>query len=161
MDFSSYFQRLNSLYASGQATEPSYRPALESLFKAIDPHLTVINEPQRRVDVGAPDFSFHRGDLLIGNAEAKIIGADLRNLKNREKEQRDRYLKALPNLIYTDGLEFLFYRDARLINDIRIGRLNGARSTPTPTGLQRSTPRSGISPRRPPSPSPSRKCWPS
>ena len=52
----------------------------------------MINEPQRRTDVGAPDFSFHRGDVLIGNAEAKIIGADLRNLKTREKDQRDRYL---------------------------------------------------------------------
>lgn len=121
MDFSSYFQRLNSAYASGVATEHSYRPALDFLFKGIDPGLTVVNEPQRLTDVGAPDFSFLRGDVLIGNAEAKIIGADLRNLKNREKDQRDRYLKALPNLIYTDGLEFLFYRDARLVHDVRIG----------------------------------------
>ena len=91
----------------------------------------MINEPQRRTDVGAPDFSFHRGDVLIGNAEAKIIGADLRNLKTREKDQRDRYLKALPNLIYTDGLEFLFYREARLVNDIRIGHvLMGIRPDP-------------------------------
>jgi len=126
VDFSSYFGELNSLYASGVATEHSYRPALERLFKGIDPGLKVVNEPQRLTDVGAPDFSFHRGDVLIGNAEAKIIGADLRNLKNREKDQRDRYLKALPNLIYTDGLEFLFYRDARLVTDVRIGRLNGA-----------------------------------
>lgn len=121
MDFSSYFQRLNSAYASGVATEHSYRPALEFLFKGVDPGLTVVNEPQRLTDVGAPDFSFLRGDVLIGNAEAKIIGADLRNLKNREKDQRDRYLKALPNLIYTDGLEFLFYRDAQLVHDVRIG----------------------------------------
>ena len=47
-----------ALAASGQATEHSYRPALERLFKSIDDSLTVINEPKRLTDVGAPGFEF-------------------------------------------------------------------------------------------------------
>ena len=59
MDIQGYLTEIRTLSASGQATEHSYRPALERLFKSIDAGLTVINEPKRLTDVGAPDF----GDL--------------------------------------------------------------------------------------------------
>ena len=58
----------------------------------------------------------------MGHAEAKILGADLKGLRGREKDQLERYRKALPNLIYTDGLVFLFYRDGILRNEVRIGQ---------------------------------------
>jgi hypothetical protein len=47
MDISGYLNEIRTLAASGQATEHSYRPALERLFKSIDEGLTVINEPKR------------------------------------------------------------------------------------------------------------------
>ena len=121
MDVAGFFQRLVDVHTSGAATEHSYRPALESLFRSIDADLKVINEPQRLTEVGAPDFSFHRGDVVIGHAEAKDLGADLTNLKGREKDQRERYLQALPDLIYTDGLLFLVYRDGKPVHEVRIG----------------------------------------
>ena len=45
MDIQGYLNEIRALYASGQTTEHSFRPALAKLFKAIDPALTVINEP--------------------------------------------------------------------------------------------------------------------
>jgi hypothetical protein len=50
MNIADYLNEIRALSASGQATEHSYRPALERLFKSIDPELTVINEPRRLTD---------------------------------------------------------------------------------------------------------------
>ena len=73
MDIQGYVNEIRSLHASGQTTEHSFRPALSRLFNAIDPDVTVINEP-RRVAVGAPDFVFDRKGISIGWVEAKDIG---------------------------------------------------------------------------------------
>jgi hypothetical protein len=54
MNIQGYLAEIRALAASGQATEHSYRPALERLFKSIDPGLTVIKEPKQSA-VGAPD----------------------------------------------------------------------------------------------------------
>ncbi len=121
VDIGSYFEQLVAVHGQGNATEHSYRAALQSLFDSINPDITSQNEPQRLREVGAPDFSFHRGDVVMGHAEAKIPGADLKHLKGREKDQLERYRKALPNLIYTDGLLFLFYHEGELVHEVRIG----------------------------------------
>ncbi len=114
------------------ATEHSYRRVLQDLFDQIDPGALISQNEPRQIDVGAPDFSFHRGDVVIGHAEAKIPGADLKNLKGREKDQLLRYRKALPNLIYTDGLLFLFFRDGELVHEVRIGEfLMGLKPDPS------------------------------
>jgi hypothetical protein len=46
MDITGYLNEIRALAASGQATEHSYRPALERLFTS--------------TEVGAPDFVFNR-----------------------------------------------------------------------------------------------------
>lgn len=45
MDINGYLNEVRNLAATGRATEHSYRPALERLFKSIGDDLTVINEP--------------------------------------------------------------------------------------------------------------------
>lgn len=128
MDLAGFLQAIQNVRAQGDATEHSYRPALKALFDSIDPAVSSQNEPERLTKVGAPDFSFRRGDIVIGHAEAKVPGADLKNLKGREKDQLERYTKALPNLIYTDGLHFLFYRDGKLVHEVRIAAFDDALS---------------------------------
>lgn len=110
MNIGGYLDEVRAKFASGQATEHSYRPALEALFRSIDPTLDVINEP-RRVAVGAPDFIFSRGPVPIGWCEAKDVDKDVRALKGYSVEQKQRYVKAFPNLIYTNGIDFDFIRD--------------------------------------------------
>ncbi|KEO90257.1 hypothetical protein EH31_09205 [Erythrobacter longus] len=125
MEIAEYLAEIKKLYDSGQTTEHSFRPALERLFKSIDPDLTVINEPRRTVDVGAPDFVFQRGDVSIGWCEAKDIGKDIRKFAKGDysKEQKGRYAKGLPNLIYTNGLDFEFIRDGEAVDFITIADL--------------------------------------
>ncbi|PZO89636.1 MAG: DNA methyltransferase [Sphingomonas sanxanigenens] len=125
MDIQSYVGEIRALYASGQSTEHSFRPALAKLFGSIDPALTVINEPKHLTDVGAPDFVFNRGDVAIGWCEAKDIGKDVRKFAATDysKAQKERYKKGLPNLIYTNGLDFEFIRDGEAVDFITIADL--------------------------------------
>jgi hypothetical protein len=125
MDITAYLAEIRKLHASGQTTEHSFRPALERLFASIDSALTVINEPRRTVDVGAPDFVFKRGDVTIGWCEAKDIGKDIRKFAANDysKAQKERYRKGLPNLIYTNGLDFEFIRDGEVVDFVTIADL--------------------------------------
>lgn len=125
MDIQGYVDEIRELYASGQTTEHSFRPALARLFQAIDPDLAVINEPKRLVDVGAPDFVFSRNGISIGWAEAKDIGKDVRKFATGDysKEQKGRYTKGLPNLIYTNGLDFEFIQNGESVDFITIADL--------------------------------------
>ena len=109
MDINGYLSEIRSLAASGQATEHSYRPALERLFKSIDDNLTVINEPKQSA-VGAPDFVFARNGVSVGWCEAKDLHKDITKFKTGDygREQKERYKKGLPNLIYTNGTDFEF-----------------------------------------------------
>ena len=119
MDFAAYLDEIRGVYKTGVASEHSYRPALLRLFQSIDPTLDVINEP-RRVEVGAPDFIFQRNHIGIGWCEHKDLDKDIKKPAGYSKEQKDRYRKALPNLIYTNGLDFEFLRDGEVIEFITI-----------------------------------------
>jgi hypothetical protein len=125
VDIQSYLSEIRALHASGQSTENSFRPALAKLFGSIDPALTVINEPKHLTDVGAPDFVFNRDDVAIGWCEAKDIGKDVRKFAATDysKAQKERYKKGLPNLIYTNGLDFEFIRDGESVDFITIADL--------------------------------------
>ncbi len=65
---------------------------------------------------------FHRGAITVGHCEAKDIGLDInpRAMKDANKEQFERYRKALPNLVYTNGVDFRFYKQGQLTRDISI-----------------------------------------
>ncbi len=81
--------------------------------------ITATNEP-KRIDCGAPDFILQTGDIAIGFVEAKDVGLDLRSMKDANKEQQKRYLAALPNLIYTNCLDWDFYRNGQLVASVTV-----------------------------------------
>jgi hypothetical protein len=122
VDIGRYISALRSKYKSGQATEHSYRPILEALFESIGTGITAINEP-KRVSCGAPDFVLRVGGIDIGHCEAKDIDVDLRALKDANIAQKKRYLKGLPNLIYTNGLDFEFYKSGELVRSVSVAVL--------------------------------------
>ncbi len=122
--------KITALYSSGAATEHSYRPALETLFNGLSEDITAINEP-RRVACGAPDFIVQRGNIAVGHIEAKDLPINLDDLNPSNKAQQTRYLKALPNLIYTNGLHWQFFRNGELMATVHIGQLsNGVQTDP-------------------------------
>ncbi|MBY5930227.1 N-6 DNA methylase [Halomonas sp. DP8Y7-3] len=122
---SEFVEKVRKLHKTGLATEHSYRPAFVDLINSLEVGITALNEP-KRVDCGAPDFIIQRGNIVVGHLEAKDVGVDIRNLKGTNKKQQQRYLEALPNLIYSNGLDWDFYRDGQLLESVTIGLLGAA-----------------------------------
>lgn len=120
MTLSQYIDKINTLYRTGNAREHSYRGDLQNLIMAILPDVLVTNEPAR-VDCGAPDYVLTRKDVPVGYIEAKDIGVDLGS--KTLKEQFDRYKSGLSNLIFTDYMDFHFYKDGEFITKIAIAKL--------------------------------------
>jgi hypothetical protein len=119
VDIGAYLDEVRKAFDSGHATEHSYRKPLQGLFESIDPNLTIINEAKQS-EGGMPDFLFLRGEIPFGWAEAKDINKDVIKLKGYSVEQRKRYEKAYPNLIYTNGVDFEFIREGEPVHFVSI-----------------------------------------
>jgi hypothetical protein len=117
-----FITSIQAVYATGAATEHSYRAAIGALIDALGDDLQAINEP-KRIKCGAPDFIINRDAVAIGHIEAKDIDIDLRSLKGPNLDQKKRYLNALPNLIYTNCLDWEFYRDGELVARVSVADL--------------------------------------
>ena len=129
MNLQQYITKINTLFQTGNAREHSYRGDLQNLLMAILPDVLVTNEPAR-VACGAPDYVLTRKDIPIGYIEAKDIGVDL-NSKTL-KEQFDRYKSGLSNLIFTDYMDFHFYKDGILTTKIAIAKVENGVIVPIP-----------------------------
>ena len=114
-----FVRKVVAIYKTGAATEHSYRSALEALFGSLDKSVSALNEP-KRIACGAPDFIIQRGEIVIGHVEAKDIGIGLRGMKDANKNQQDRYRKALPNLIYTNCIDWDFYQHGERVASVTI-----------------------------------------
>jgi hypothetical protein len=106
-----YVHKINRRYLAGISREHSYRGDLQTLLSAILPDVLVTNEPAR-IECGAPDYILTQKDIPLGYIEAKDIGVDLQS--KTLKEQFDRYRASLNNLIFTDYLDFHFYKRRQL-----------------------------------------------
>ena len=120
MTLQQYISKINILFKTGNAREHSYRGDLQNLIMAILPNVLVTNEPAR-VACGAPDYVLTKKDIPIGYIEAKDIGVDLAS--KTLKEQFDRYKAGLTNLIFTDYLDFHFYKDGEFVAKIAIATI--------------------------------------
>ncbi|EFL88046.1 type ISP restriction/modification enzyme [Ahrensia sp. R2A130] len=116
MTIAEFVAEVQRLHEQGHATEHSYRRALGELFDSITADVSTVNEPSQGKS-GRPDFVFLRQQedgtaITTGHCEAKDIGLDIspRGMKGTNKDQFDRYSRALPNLIYTNCLDWRFYR---------------------------------------------------
>lgn len=113
-----YLASIAATAATGQATEHSYRAAVEALFHRLYPQLEITNEPRRQA-CGAPDFVVQRGGVPLGYIEAKDLGKDLG--ADEFKEQFGRYRRSLDNLLITDYLRWQLWQRGELVLDVRIG----------------------------------------
>lgn len=124
MTIKNYIHNINRRYQQGNATEHTFRGDLQHLLETLMPDTRATNEPQRQA-CGAPDFILTRKDIPVGFIEAKDIGDnDLEGKrKSGNKEQFDRYKQSLNNLVFTDYLDFHFYRDGEFETKIAIGHI--------------------------------------
>ena len=116
---SDFIARIQDVYKTGIAREHAYRPALHDLLKALGDDLEPVNDPAR-TKVGAPDYIILHENIAIGHLEAKDIDIDIRTMKGANKRQKDRYVNGLANLIYTNCLDWDFYRDGELVASVTI-----------------------------------------
>jgi len=107
-----YLRKVEQLHRAGNATEHTFRPALQDLLEGIGgSQITATNEP-KRVKCGAPDYVLTRntgnGVFTVGYVEAKdIVGVSLDKVE--QSDQMARYKRALDNLVLTDYLEFRWF----------------------------------------------------
>jgi len=127
MTIQQYLDKITILFKTGNAREHSYRGDLQNLIMAILADVLVTNEPAR-VSCGAPDYVLTRKDIPIGYIEAKDIGVDLAS--KTLKEQFDRYKSGLTNLIFTDYMDFHFYKDGEFVTKIAIAKLDNTNIVP-------------------------------
>ena len=124
MTLDQYIQSINAKYQLGNATEHTFRGLLEQLIESLVPDVRATNEP-KRIKCGAPDYILTKKEIEVGYIEAKDIGdKDLAGTKKTgNKEQFDRYKSALPNLIFTDYLDFHLYIEGVFITKIAIAEI--------------------------------------
>lgn len=132
-----YLNNINQRYKLGNATEHTFRGDLQQLLESLVPTISATNEPKRQ-SCGAPDYILTKKDIPVGFIEAKDIGdKDLDGTKKTgNKEQFDRYKASLDNLIFTDYINFHFYREGEFITKIAIGEITDKGINPLPENFE-------------------------
>jgi hypothetical protein len=111
--------------------EDQLRTPLVALFKALAPlcglsayDTELVGETRLSDLTVRPDFAVTRKKALIGFIEVKAPGkgADPTKFKTKHDKEQWEKLKALPNIIYTDGNAFSLWRDGeRAMPVVRFG----------------------------------------
>ena len=133
MTLEQYIDNINKRYKLGNATEHTFRGDLQQLLESLVPDIRATNEPKRQ-SCGAPDYILTKKEIPVGFIEAKDIGdKDLEGVKKTgNKEQFDRYKKDLGNIIFTDYIDFYFYRYDVFITKISVGEITEKGIKPLP-----------------------------
>ncbi len=117
----SYLKEVEQNHLSNIAREHAYRGFLQNLLHQILPEeIRATNEPAR-ISCGSPDYVLTKKNIPVGYIEAKDLGANLADKKHQE--QLDRYRFSLPNFIFTNYLDFHFYRDGSFVTAISIAKI--------------------------------------
>jgi len=118
-----YIREIERNLKTGEATEHTYRSALQTLLQSLKAGTSVINEPKRS-ECGAPDLAVldKKTHIPIGHIEAKDIGISL--AETHKSEQLARYRKYLPNLILTDYVQFRHYVGGDLWTEASLGTVD-------------------------------------
>ena len=129
-----YLRKIEKAYQAGNATEHTYRSALQELLETLFPGIIATNEP-KRVKCGAPDFIITNKQTPLGYIETKDIGISLDQVER--SDQMKRYLGSLANLILTNYVEFRWYvaKEHRMTARLTKAGLKG-KWTPETDGIE-------------------------
>ena len=118
-----YVSSLAKAWARGDATEHTHRAALAQLIEASLPGLDATNEPKSSQRENKPDYLLRKHNTLVGYVEAKDLDADLASVL--KSAQIKRYQEALPNLLVTNYLDFVWLLGPEKRMTISLGTLRG------------------------------------
>jgi hypothetical protein len=123
-----YLQSLQNELQPGDATEHTHRSALKTLIESAAPGVLATNEPKTLERENKPDYLVRKATAVVGFVEAKDLGIDLK--ATLKTAQLKRYLEALPNLLLTNYLDFIWFVGGEKRLEISIGTLSGLRIAP-------------------------------
>ena len=120
--FRDYCDRLKEIANSrivGAQPEDQLKDPVQSLLRSASAGVETRTEVRVHELEARPDIGVAIRRLLCGHVELKApgFGANTALLKDRNKLQWEKF-RCLPNILYTDGLEFALYRSGE-----RIGKL--------------------------------------
>jgi len=118
----SYLAALSKAWSRGDATEHTHRAALQKLFENSVSGLEATNEPKASQPENKPDFLLRKSNSPIGYAEAKDLRAALPAVLR--SAQIRRYQEALPNLLVTNYLDFVWLVGPDKRMEISLGRVH-------------------------------------
>lgn len=116
-----YILKLEELFHEDKNTgeftpELSYKPLLNEFFIAVKEFINpttvgLIFEPKKQHQYGRPDWRFHDKKTLgiYGYVEGKGLSTDREISVSNHSEQIKLYLELGHNLIFTDGIDFVFF----------------------------------------------------
>ena len=92
---------------------------VNEVAKALDWRVVLTGEVRMPGRIGRPDYAAHKDGLLAGYVELKApgTGASSRRFRRRNRQQFRRF-SAIPNLLYTDGIEWALYRSGEPVGAI-------------------------------------------
>ena len=130
-----YVAEIDRKRRTGMAREHTYRGALETLLASLVPAVEAVNEAAQ-IECGAPDITLidRRSRLAIGYVEAKDVDSGDLSGKKANKVQFDCYKAALDNIVFTDYIEFVFYRRGEPDESVRIAETDGT-TMPRPNSM--------------------------
>ncbi len=119
MTVATYLTQLQQAWALGDATEHTHRAALQALIEAAHPQIQATNEPKALARENKPDYVIRQNGVMVGFVEAKDIGIDLQ--ATLKTPQLIRYREALPNLLLTNYLDFIWFVQGEKRLEISLG----------------------------------------
>ena len=129
MTVQEYIDQLNIRFKAGNSTEHTFRGDLQTLLESINPEILATNEP-KRIQCGAPDYILTKNNIPVGYIEAKDLGNSL--ISKEYKEQFDRYKRSLPNLMFTNYIDFMLYHKGELVTTISIAEVSNGKVVGNP-----------------------------
>jgi len=126
-----YLENIIKEFNSWRAREHSYRPALKNLLESINDSILATNEPSRE-SCWAPDFIItDKKNIPRGYIEAKDIVLNILDDKKNQAQIKKYFDGELwYNFIHTDNIEFRFYRNALLVETVKIAELQNNKIIP-------------------------------
>jgi hypothetical protein len=130
-----YLLALKKELSRGDATEHTHRPALKQLIESSLPGLHATNEPKATERENKPDYIVRKATTIVGFVEAKDVDTSLRAVL--KTSQLKRYLEALPNLILTNYIDFVWFVGGEKRMEVNLGQLEGNHVVPAVDALKR------------------------
>ena len=133
-----YIDEISKEHSSWRAREHSYRPALKKLLESIDDSVLAINEPSRE-SCGAPDFIImDKKNIPRWYIEGKDITSNILDDKKNQAQIEKYFDGELGyNFIHTDNIEFRFYRNAELVEIVKIAEIVNGKIVAKPEKFQK------------------------